>query len=83
MSPRGRILLAFSPARPRPATPLCAPTRPARGMSVFWTRQFGFNIVLTTFDLAKKWIEHGQDGTFSKAFARHGEGLKKPRKEAL
>ena len=27
------------PARPRPAAPPCAPTRPARGMSGFWTRQ--------------------------------------------
>ena len=29
---RRTVLLANSPARPRPATPPCAPTRPARGM---------------------------------------------------
>ena len=33
------ILSASCPARPRPAVPMCAPTRPARGMSGFWTRQ--------------------------------------------
>ena len=37
--PRGTILVANSPARPRPATPPCAPTQPARGMSGFGTRQ--------------------------------------------
>ena len=39
LSPRRTVLLASSPARPRPATPMCAPTRRARGMSGFWTRQ--------------------------------------------
>ena len=33
------VLLASSPARTRPATPPCASTRPARGMSAFWNRQ--------------------------------------------
>ena len=42
MSPGRTVLLASSPARPRPATPPCAPTRPARGMSGFWTRQVKF-----------------------------------------
>ena len=37
--PGRTVLLAPSPARPRPAAPPCAPTRPARGMSGFWTRQ--------------------------------------------
>ena len=37
--PRQTVLLANCPARPRPATPPCAPTRPARGMSGFWARQ--------------------------------------------
>ena len=36
---RRTVLLASSPARPHPATPPCAPTRPARGMSGFRTRQ--------------------------------------------
>ena len=36
------ILLANSLARPRPATPPCAPTGHARGMSGFWTRQVVF-----------------------------------------
>ena len=39
LSPGQTILLAPSPARPRPAAPPCAPTRPSRGMSGFWTRQ--------------------------------------------
>ena len=43
---RGRtVLLASSLARPRPATPPGAPTRPARGMSGFWIRQV---IIITT-----------------------------------
>ena len=32
---RDTVLLANSPARPRPAAPPCVPTRPARGMSEF------------------------------------------------
>ena len=39
LSPRRTSLLAPSPARLRPATPPCAPTRSARGMSGFWIRQ--------------------------------------------
>ena len=39
MFPRRTSLLAPSPARLRPATPPCAPTRSARGMSGFWIRQ--------------------------------------------
>ena len=39
LSPRRSVLFASNHARPRPATPLCAPTRIARGMSGFWTRQ--------------------------------------------
>ena len=35
------VLSAPRPARPHPAAP-CAPTRPARGMSGFWTRQARF-----------------------------------------
>ena len=38
MSP-GRSVLPASPARPRPAAQPCAPTRLARGISGFWTRQ--------------------------------------------
>ena len=30
------VMLASSPARPRPATPPCAPSRRASGMSGFW-----------------------------------------------
>ena len=37
--PGEQLLLASNPARPRPAIPPCALTRPARVMSVFWTRQ--------------------------------------------
>ena len=37
--PRRTVLWANSLARPRPATPPCAPTRHARGMSGFWIRQ--------------------------------------------
>ena len=34
------------PTQPRPAAPPCAaPTRPARGMSGFWTRQVGLHMV--------------------------------------
>ena len=39
LSPGRKVLLASSPARPRPATPPCVSTRPARGMSGFWNRQ--------------------------------------------
>ena len=39
LSSRRPDLLAPSPARPRLAAMPCAPTRPARGMSGFWTRQ--------------------------------------------
>ena len=39
LSPGRTVLSASRPARPRPATPPCAATRPARGMSRFWTRQ--------------------------------------------
>ena len=39
MSPGRTLLSASSPAQPRPAVPPCAPTRAARGMSGFWTRQ--------------------------------------------
>ena len=39
LSPGQTILSASRPARPRPAVPMCAPTRPARGMSGFWIRQ--------------------------------------------
>ena len=44
------VLSAPRPARPRPAVPMCAPTRPARGMSGFWTPQVedgGFFVVRT------------------------------------
>ena len=44
LSPRRTVLLASNPARPRPATPPCAPTRPARGMSGFWTQQVKLRI---------------------------------------
>ena len=37
------ILLAPNLARPRPAAPPGAPTRPARGMSGFWIRQVVYN----------------------------------------
>ena len=33
---------------PRPATPPCAPTRPARGMSGFWTRQVMNDVFLSS-----------------------------------
>ena len=39
LSPGRTIPSASRSARPRPAAPPCAPTRPARGMSGFWTRQ--------------------------------------------
>ena len=39
MFPGRTGLLARNPARPRPAVPLGAPTRPARGISGFWIRQ--------------------------------------------
>ena len=42
MSPGHTVLLAISPARPRPATPLCAPNQPALDLSGFWTRQAVF-----------------------------------------
>ena len=38
LSTRRIVLSASSPARPRPAAPLCAPTRPARGISAFGTQ---------------------------------------------
>ena len=41
--PRRTVLLANSPARPRPATPPCAPTRLVRGVSGFWIRQVHFH----------------------------------------
>ena len=41
LSPRRTVLLAPSPARPRPVTLPCTTTRPARGMCGFWTRQIG------------------------------------------
>ena len=37
--PGRTVLLAPNPARPSPAAPPGAPTRPARGMSGFWIRQ--------------------------------------------
>ena len=39
LSPERIALSASRPARPRPAAPPRAPTRPARGMSGFWIRQ--------------------------------------------
>ena len=42
MFSRRTVLLACSPARPLAATPPCAPTRPASGMSGFWIRQVSF-----------------------------------------
>ena len=39
MSPGRSVLSVSRTAQPRPAAPPCAPTRPARGMSGFWTRQ--------------------------------------------
>ena len=39
---RRTVLLAASLARPRPVSSPCAATRPARGMSGFWTRQVFF-----------------------------------------
>ena len=39
LSPRRGILLAYRPARSRLASTPCAPTRPAYGMSGFWTKQ--------------------------------------------
>ena len=47
--PRRTVLLANSPARPRPATPPCAPTRPARGMSGFWARQVRYELDCSCF----------------------------------
>ena len=39
MSSGRSVLSASRSAQPRAAAPLCAPTRPARGISGFWTRQ--------------------------------------------
>ena len=39
LSPVRTVMSVSHPARPRLADPLCASTRPARGMSMFWTRQ--------------------------------------------
>ena len=44
MSLGQKVLLVPRPARPRPAAPPSAPTRPARGMSGFWARQVGFRL---------------------------------------
>ena len=43
MFSRRTILLASSPAGPRPAKPPCVPSRRASGMSWFWVRQFPFS----------------------------------------
>ena len=42
-------LLASNPERPRPATPPCAPTRPARCMSGFWIRQVTYGFACLCF----------------------------------
>ena len=44
--PGRTVLLAYSPARPRPATPPCALSRRASGMSGFWLQQvyIGFRL---------------------------------------
>ena len=52
--PRRTVLWANGPARLRPATPPCAPTRPACGMSGFWTRQV--QPILGWFTRAWTWI---------------------------
>ena len=57
MSPRRTVILANSPARPRPATPPCAPTRSACGMSGFWTRQVRIRLFV---------LSGGHSGQFSR-----------------
>ena len=51
MFSRRTVLLVFSPAQTRPATPPCAPTRTACSVSGFWTRQLA---VLELFGFGEK-----------------------------
>ena len=62
MSPARIVLSAPNPARPRPAGPPCAPTRPARGMSGFWVRQVIHGLIRLCFRRHVQCVDLGRFG---------------------